>query len=236
MLRDKDTKIISEIKDFFTTSEKAVEAIIQIASSLTIRKNLFQRQDKNNTCYSNTTKLLLLLLFPFFEIKDSWHYSTSVLHTFVGCGKDVFYRMLNDYQLAWRQIHYRLTLQLIKKTAERSDSGQPGCRCLIVDDTDLPKTGRRIELIGRVFSHVTHKSILAFKGLFMGYHDGKSFFAVDFSLHGEKGKNQKKPYGMTSKESRERYHKKRSKESSGQVRVSEYAQSKISRMMERMGR
>ncbi|GHT70536.1 hypothetical protein FACS189455_0410 [Bacteroidia bacterium] len=73
---------------------------------------------------------------------------------------------------------------------------------------------------------------MAFKGLFVGYHDGKSFFAVDFSLHGEKGKNQKKPYGMTSKESRERYHKKRSAEHPGQVRVSEYARSKISRMMD----
>lgn len=184
MLPSKDTRIISEIKDFFTTSEKAVETIIQIASSLTIRKNLFQTQDKNNTCYSNTTKLLLLLFFPFFEVKDSWHYSSSVLYKFVGCGKDVFYRMLNDCYLAWRNIHYRLTLQLIKKTAERSDSGQPGCRCLIVDDTDLPKTGRRIELIGRVFSHVTHKSILAFKGLFVGYHDGKSFFRESGSSSG----------------------------------------------------
>ncbi|GHT88208.1 hypothetical protein FACS189474_3030 [Bacteroidia bacterium] len=119
MLRDKDTRIISEITDFFTTSEKAVEAIIQIASSLTIRKNLFQRQDKNNTCYSNTTKLLLLLLFPFFEVKDSWHYSTSVLHRFVGCGKDVFYRMLNDYLLVdswftcYELVHFIVTRRIL---------------------------------------------------------------------------------------------------------------------------
>ncbi|KAA6330773.1 hypothetical protein EZS27_020560 [termite gut metagenome] len=232
MLRNKDTRIISEIKDFFTTREKAIETIVQIVSSLTIRKNLFQIQEKSNTCYSSTTKLLLLLLFPFFEVKDSWHYRTSPLHKFVGCGKDVFYRMLNDFHLAWRTINYRLTLQLIKKTEQKSDTVNQGYRCLIVDDTDFPKTGRRIELIGRVFSHVTHTGILAFKGLFMGYHEGKSFYALDFSLHGEKGKNQKKPYGMTSKESRERYQKKRSKDSQGQVRVCEYAQSKISRMME----
>jgi IS4 transposase len=87
--------------------------------------------------------------------------------------------MLNDFHLAWRNIHYRLTLQLIKKTEARSDSDKQGHRCLIVDDTDLPKTGRRIEL-----------------------------------------------------KSRERYHKKRSKESQGQVRVSEYAESKIRRMMD----
>ncbi|KAA6332132.1 hypothetical protein EZS27_019320 [termite gut metagenome] len=193
MLRYQDTRIISEIKDFFTTSAKAIETLIQIESSLTIRKNLFQSQDKSNTCYSRTTKLLLLLLFPFFEVKDSWHYPSTILHQFVGCGKDVFYRMLNDFHIAWPSINYRLTLQLIKKTEKRGDTHLPVYHCLIIDDTDLPKTGRRIELIGRVFSPVRHKSILAFKGLFMGYQDGKSFYALDFSLHGEKGKNQKKP-------------------------------------------
>ncbi|KAA6333870.1 hypothetical protein EZS27_017775, partial [termite gut metagenome] len=45
MLRNKDTRIISEIKDFFTTREKAIETIVQIVSSLTIRKNLFQIQE-----------------------------------------------------------------------------------------------------------------------------------------------------------------------------------------------
>jgi hypothetical protein len=29
---------------------------------------------------------------------------------------------------------------------------------------------------------------LGFKGLFLGFHDGKSFLGLDFSLHGEKGK------------------------------------------------
>jgi hypothetical protein len=53
-----------------------------------------------------------------------------------------------------------------------------------------------MELIGKIFSHVTHTSNFGFKGLFMGYHDGKSFFSLDFSLHGEKGKNQNKPYGL----------------------------------------
>jgi len=91
-------------------------------------------------------------------------------------------------------------MKLIGKTAVRSELNNGTMpRCLIVDDTDLPKTGRRIELIGKVFSHVTKQSVLAFKGLFLGYHNGKSFFALDFSLHGEEGKNKKKPYGLTAK-------------------------------------
>ena len=37
--------------------------------------------------------------------------------------------------------------------------------------------------VGRIWSHVSNSSILGFKGLFLGYHDGKSFFSLDFSLH-----------------------------------------------------
>lgn len=89
---------------------------------------------------------------------------------------------------------------MIEKASDKSnETGNNGIRCHIVDDSDLPKTGRKIELIGRVFSHVKSKGIFAFKGLFLGYHDGKSFFALDFSLHGEQGKNKAKPYSRRGK-------------------------------------
>lgn len=35
----------------------------------------------------------------------------------------------------------------------------------MIDDTDFPKTGRRMENIGRVHSHLEHRSILGFKDL-----------------------------------------------------------------------
>jgi hypothetical protein len=61
----------------------------------------------------------------------------------------------------------------------------------------------------------------------MGYHDGKSFFSLDFSFHGEKGKNEKKPYGLTPTQLKERYSKKRVKSSPGIKRVDQYFTTKI---------
>ena len=58
---------------------------------------------------------------------------------------------------------YRLNLQLWTKIKVRSEHNE-GTTCLIVDDTDFAKTGRRIENIGKVYSHVDHKLILGFKG------------------------------------------------------------------------
>lgn len=68
--------------------------------------------------------------------------------------------------------------------------------CLVIDDTDFPKTGRRAEMLGRVFSHVAMKSVLGFKALFMGLTDGKTFTMLDSALHGEMGKNPDKPQGL----------------------------------------
>ncbi len=235
MLRHKDTIILSEINSFFTSSEKAMETIFSFIRSLTFSDKRFGFPQANNLRYSNHNKLVLLLLFPFFEIKTSWHYADSALYRFLCCGKDIFYRLMNDASINWRNLAYSLTMQLIRKVQNNCQEDNANPRCLIVDDTDLPKTGRQIELIGKIFSHVTHTVNLGFKGLFMGYHDGKSFFSLDFSLHGEKGKNQNKPYGLTPSQSKKRYSKKRDKSSMGSKRVDEYFLSKIESMIKMIG-
>lgn len=155
---------------------------MNILGSLTLSEKQFGIESACNNRHKNINKLILLLLFPFFEIKDAWQYGSSTLYPLISCSKDVFYRLINNPDVPWRKISFKLSMQLIGKTAMKSNQASTSLpRCLmIIDDTDLPKTGRHIELIGRVFSHVTKQSILAFKGLFMGYHDGKSFFALDF--------------------------------------------------------
>ena len=230
MLPNKSKTIISEIQVFFTSSEKAVATLTRVISSLTISKNLFT--DKVNTKYTGKNVLTLLLLFPLFQIKDASSYKKSTLYNIVNCGKDVFYRFVNDCAKDWRAILYHINMQLIRRVEHESCAETVHNKCLIVDDTDMPKTGRRIELIGRVFSHVTKKSILAFKGLFLCYHDGKSIYSIDYSIHGEKGKNKKKPFGMTKSALKQRYSKKRDMQSKGKGRVDEYIQSKISSMIE----
>jgi hypothetical protein len=59
----------------------------------------------------------------------------------------------------------------------------------MVDDTDYPKRGIQTELIGKIYSHVTHSMMLGFKGLFIGITDGISQMLLDFALVGEEGKN-----------------------------------------------
>ncbi len=232
MLLNKDTTILSEINDFFTTSEKAITSIFSVLESMHVSEKLFFKNDACNVKYRNVDKLTLLLLFPFFDIKDASHFSGSALYKLISCGKDVFYRMLNDSSIDWRTLAYRLNTRLMKATnlkSEYTQNNEP--RCLIVDDTDLHKTGRHIELIGRIFNHVSKISILGFKGLVMAYHDGKSLFALDVALHNEIGKNKKKPFGLSATQLKERYSKKRDNQSIAKKRTQECFTSKIESMI-----
>ncbi|MFV0392241.1 MAG: IS4 family transposase, partial [Paludibacteraceae bacterium] len=79
----------------------------------------------------------MLLLFPFFEIKNSWHYADSALYRFLSCGKDVFSRLMNESLIDWRNLAYSINLQLIRKVRNNSRMDNSNPRCLIVDDTDL---------------------------------------------------------------------------------------------------
>jgi len=208
-----------------------METIFSFMRSLTFSDKKLDFSETNNLKFSNHNKLALLLVFPFFEIKTSWYYANSALYRFFSCGKDVFYRLMNDSSIDWRNLSYSLTMQLIRKVQINSDLYNPNPHCLIIDDTDLPKTGRKIELIGKIFLHVTQTSNLRFKGLFLGYHDGENFFSLDFSLHGEKGKNQNKPYGLTSAQAKKRYSKERDKSSKGSEGTNDYFLSKIDSMI-----
>ena len=69
MLQDKSTTIISEIKDFFTSSEKAIYTILNILGSLMLSEKQTGLKSKENNRVKNINKLFLLILFPFFGIK-----------------------------------------------------------------------------------------------------------------------------------------------------------------------
>ena len=146
MLRNKNTTIISEVKDFFTSSEKVINTILTILSFLTLSEKQVGLEDKSNNRIKNINKVFLLILFPFFEIKDVWHYQHSSLYPILRHGKDIFYRLLNNSMINWRKISYHLSKQIIDKAQRNKVNTEPDAqhpRCLIIDDTDYPRQGGR---------------------------------------------------------------------------------------------
>lgn len=165
---------------------------------------------KNPNCkFTCLLVLQLLVLFTFFSVKNAANNSSSALSKLFSCHKDMFYRFMNDGNVNWRRIIYSVFRQLYscvsRKTTSKSD-----VKCVIIDDTDLPKTGLKTEKIGKVISHTQMKPILGFKAMFLCFTDGVSQSILDFSLHGEEGKCSNKPHGLSKKQAGARYSKERS--------------------------
>ncbi|MGC9151898.1 MAG: hypothetical protein ACP5F6_09115 [Microbacter sp.] len=98
-----------------------MKTIFTFMRSLTFSDKRFGFSKANNLKFSYQNKLVLLLLFPFFEIKNSLHYADSPLYRFLACGKDIFYRLMNDSKIDWRNLVYSLNMQLIRKVENSSE-------------------------------------------------------------------------------------------------------------------
>ena len=223
MLSDKGTNIFSEIGKFFKENDatSAMNAIMDTTKALRLsEKRIFGSESKCNCKLTQLQVLGLLMLFPCFMMRNAYNYGKSSLSSLFDCRKDVFYRFISNESYDWCRILATITLQLWNKAQEKRTSDSTGSVCLMVDDTDYPKRGIQTELIGKIYSHVTHSMMLGFKGLFIGITDGISQMLLDFALVGEKGKNGN--YGLKQKQLDARFSKGHAEGSHTAKRIEEY--------------
>ena len=225
---NKNRHIIGELQEFFANNDasKAINSISTIMNSIRIQSKVIGSVKNPNCKFTCLQVLQLLVLFPFFSVKNAANYSSSALCKLFTCDKDMFYRFMNDGNVNWRCIIYSVFRQLYSRVSRKTTT-KSDVKCVIIDDTDLPKTGFKTEKIGKVFSHTQMKPILGFKAMFLCFTDGISQSILDFSLHGEKGKRSDKPQGLSKKQANSRYTKERSEDERIAKRSSEYLASKI---------
>lgn len=227
MLQNKDIKKISELKNDFTHSWYEPDFLMKSLKKFSFSnlcKCLFPLKMRG---YNFNAVFSILISLPFLRIKSINNMIDSPLYKHMQMQKDVFYRLKNNVNISWRIILFHFACKFRKIVAKQSASDNDSVKCLIFDDTLLLKTGKLIEGISRVWDHVTNRYVLGFKLLLMGYWDGTSFIPLDFSLHREKGKNANKPFGLSKKEFKKQYRKKRDKESPAYKRIKESDKSKI---------
>lgn len=225
---NKNRHIIGELQAFFTNNDasKAINSTSAIMNSIRIQSKVIGSVKNPNCKFTCLQVLQLLVLFPFFSVKNAANYSSSSLGKLFACHKDMFYRFMNDGNVNWRRIIYSVFRQLYSRVSHKT-MAKSDVKCIIIDDTDLPKTGFKTEKIGKVFSHTQMKSILGFKAMFLCLTDGVSQFLLDFSLHGEEGKQSDRLQGLSKKQAESRYIKERSEDERIVKRGKEYLASKI---------
>ena len=234
---NKNRQIISELKDFFkhNDSRKAVNAVSNVMDKLVIQAKTVGPVKNPNCKFTFVQLVKLLVLFPFFSVKTAADYADSALGKLFSCKKDSFYCLMDDGRIDWRRIIYSINRQLIGLISRRADA-KGNTRCVILDDTDLPKRGMKAEGLGKVFSHTAMKRILGFKAMFLCYTDGKTQLMVDATIQAESGKDANKPQGLTKKQKSAQYSKERNEDEKVNTRKAEMHQTKIANAIKKLRR
>ena len=230
MLHIKGIKNLDEIKALFTIEAKGAETILDVCerfliSTVTRRFDLLKKQG-----YYPSDILKVLLYLPFLGVASIRGLYQSGCAHLSEADKDVYYRLKNNSEIDWRTLLFAFAKRFRKLTEQKGAADvaeSEATKCIIVDDTTYPKTGMKLEFIGKVYDHIYKHWVLGFKSLALAYWDGKSILPLDFSLHNERGKNQKRPYGLTRTQLKNRYRKKRIPKTPGAKRAAELSASKL---------
>ena len=231
----KKNKTVSEVKEIFTNNPNSVsDNIIDVFKYFLASKKVQEFGKKKRKGISIVNILLTLLLLGFEEVKSVRALILSGLYKITEGEKDVYYRFKNNPKINWRNLLYSINkrfLYLVKKYGSLDDSSKNKIKAFIIDDTVIRKSGERIEHIGKVFEHTINKFVLGYKMLQLAFWEGTSLLPLDFSFHSERGKNKKRPFGLTLKKLRKRYSKKREVNTDGHKRELELFKSKIENMI-----
>ena len=149
----KINKIPSEIRNFFTEKRRdsAMEHFTKALEGLRLHSRDLGGNKRGNCQLTNLQVFQILVLLPFMAIRGLSHYVGSALCNMLGNRKDILYSFIAQDNIDWRNIIYRVTGQLVKKTAVHKNHQQSRLpSVLIADDSDLPKTGMHMEKIGQL--------------------------------------------------------------------------------------
>lgn len=233
---------VSEVKNYFSETSKShlADNIINLFQDFMACKKVQKFGKIKKKGFGGINILTTLLTLPFAGIASIRALYFSGLYNSDTGEKDVYYRFKNNENIDWRSTLYSIAKRfrfLVKKNSKTNNNENRSPKCLIADDTILRKTGNKIENIGKVHNHVGgRKMVLGYKLLVLTFWNGVSNIPLDFSIHNEKGKNKKRPFGLSIKAFRDRFSKTRDKCSHGYKRNKEVRSSKIDTLIEMIKR
>lgn len=210
MLQSKDITKIQEIEIFFKENWVQPEFFSKQLELFHFSKTskILSSFKKGGVPVWDILKLLLIL--PFANIPNIHAlYNTKMAPKTKG-EKDTNYRLLSNQNINWRNI-LLLFIKRYLRLDSKFTSPVDDTRCLIFDDTEIHKTGKAIEGVSKIHSHVSQKFIFGYKLLVAGYWNGSVFIPVDFSFHRENKNNKINKYGLSKKEYKEQKKTKRVK-------------------------
>ena len=83
--------------------------------------------EKRSNCKFTCVHIIkLMILFPFFSIRNAANYCGSSQWSLFDCQKDMFYRVLSNDRIDWRHIVRYVNKKLVASISVRSDARHSG--------------------------------------------------------------------------------------------------------------
>lgn len=104
--------------------------------------------------------------------------------------RDTFYRFLNSCAIHWRKFTLLLGTAIIQK-AVAPLTNEERRNVLIIDDSLFSRNrSRKVELLARVYDHVSGTYVKGFRMLTLGWSDGNTFLPLSHCLLSSSSKQQ----------------------------------------------
>lgn len=231
----KNTNFLDFIQNSLTNFDNSQTSVLQILKQV----KFIKVKQHWHTVYCRNAIIQVMLFLKLASFKSVFEFVKDDIFKWLPFSKDVIYEVKNNPSINWRgnllkrvfQNYKKLNLKPVRKYSDKPEA----LPCIIADDTDQFKTGRCIEFIGKIFSHVNFQGYrLGFKSLNIALWTGKNLFHLDFTKHIELGK--KKNQGMSTKHLKQRFTKQRPKGSYGEQRAKELLKKKTDATVEMVKR
>jgi hypothetical protein len=99
----------------------------------------------------------------------------------MGFGDIELFRFLNSPRHNWRRFLLLLSAAVVQRMSRLTSDDRADV--LIVDDSLFSRSrSKKVELLARVYDHMSHKFVRGFRMLTLGWSDGNSFVPIAFSL------------------------------------------------------
>jgi predicted transport protein len=165
MLLQQSTDFFDDLKTLFKNSSGLTSVIFTQIQACSFRR----LQQDVQVVHPRHTILKLLVLLKSANIATVNKCMLSDMSRLLPFCKDVMYKVKNSCNINWCSILMRQAYACMGGVEVETIADASTSACFILDDTDLPKKGRTIELIGRIFYHVTGSYELGFKSMNLAY-------------------------------------------------------------------
>lgn len=186
MLLFKNTEKIGVLSSLFENQDYGIERLGESLSQLMdlrVFKSFISVKSKG---YSFQELFPVLFMLPMLNCSSIFAIDRSGAAAYLSAGKDAYYDLLNHSNLKWRSLLYSFTKLFCRKVACSGNRISSKPSALIIDDTTIEKTGKKIEGISTVHDHTSNSYVLGYKLLLLAFFDGISTVPLDLSLHSEK--------------------------------------------------